>query len=250
MKQYSKKYALLAVFAAFALSAPAVRAQVPQLQPGADTTGNEEHFPTPRDPRYTPPLISEEQRRQLDSGGESVLLLSGEDLDAATVLESQRAQAAAARAGRERYEERDANRLDEQGNRRAAAERAMLRQFGTDGFPRGFGQVPYTETPARRFSIVFFLSLPFTAGFTFGAWGLGKSIAGEPTRFDTGESIAGISLALVLSAGIAYYDHRTAYGEAAPSDESAEQEAQSHLERERHFSGHDIARIRFSFFYH
>ncbi|MEQ9362688.1 MAG: hypothetical protein RIF32_00510, partial [Leptospirales bacterium] len=188
-----------------------LRAQSLNLQPGTDSGSQLEKFPTPRDPSYVPPLLPQsalDSANQSEAGGSALIFSAGGGGDLVTLFTERRAAQLEAARRADRYGERNAQYLDETGQDRALLEQNLRRQFGSSrGLPRDFGDSRYSETPARRFSIVFFLSLPITAGVVGGlyqAFGPGVSING-PADYPALLGILGVGG--VFSALIGYYDY-------------------------------------------
>ncbi|MCR9141407.1 MAG: hypothetical protein NXI24_04085 [bacterium] len=203
-----------AVFAGLLAPASAVLAQALNLQAGGDTGNQIEKFPTPRDPSYVPPLLSQstlDSANETELGG-SALVFSGGGGDLVSLFAERRAAQLEAARRADRYGERNAQYLDQTGQDRALLEQNLQRQFGSArGLPRDFGKSHYTETPARRFSVVFFLSLPITAGVVGGlyqAFGPGVVIDG-PADYPALLGILGAGS--VFSALIGYYDYKQTY---------------------------------------
>ena len=108
-----------------------------------------------------------------------------------------------------RYLERRWQHLHEEGEDLIFLERALLDQFGREGFSHELGQHPYHESPARRFQIIFLLSLPFTGIYSYLFLTILRSLAkSEDSAFTDTERGAFFALALGSSGGIAYYDSR------------------------------------------
>lgn len=184
-------------------------AQSLNLQPGAGI--QTEKFPTPRDPSYVPPLLPQstlDEANAGDAGGSALIFSAGGGGDlVALFAERRKAQVEAARRA-DRYGERNAQYLDETGQDRVLVEQNLLRQFGTSrGFPRDFGEAHYSESPGRRFSIVFFLALPITsllAGGLYQLAGPGITVNG-PADYPALLGVIGAGSA--LAALIGYYDY-------------------------------------------
>lgn len=198
----------IAISAALLLAGASLHAQTLTLQPGSGT--QTEKFPTPRDPSYVPPLVPQstlDSLNESDAGGSALIFGSGGGDLVSIFAERRRAQAEAARRA-DRYGERNAQLLDETGQDRVFIEQSVMRQFGTSrGLPRDFGKAHYTETPGRRFSVVFFLSLPITSAFVGGLYqlfGPGISVNG-PADYPALFGVVGVGS--LFSALIGYYDY-------------------------------------------
>lgn len=188
--------------------APALHAQI-NLQPGAGA--QQEKFPTPRDPSYVAPLLPQstiDETQQGELGGSALIFSAGGGGDLVSLFAERRAAQLEAARRADRYGERNAQYLDETGQDRVLLEQNLLRQFGSSrGLPRDFGDGHYSETPARRFSIVFLISLPVTAGVIGGIYqtfGPGVTINGPP---DYPALLGIIGIGSVFSALIGYYDY-------------------------------------------
>lgn len=174
-------------------------------------TGNiSEQFPQTRDPRYIPPLIPNELRDSVSSNN-ALLLFSTESDGLAEYIQNQKKEEIENRRTNNRYLERETERMLEWGLHKKLLEREIVDQLGDSGFEDNAGRYAYKESKARRFSIIFLLSFPFTAGFGFGVIRLGKLSNGDNGGFTNNESILGGILAVSLAIGIAIYDqHRVA----------------------------------------
>ncbi len=203
------------IVSALVLTAPAsLRSQAFLLQPGSGAGLQGEKFPSPRDPSYVAPVLPQGVREDAgDSLEDPALLLATGGLEGgggdllSVFTERRRRQQEAARRN-DRYGEQRALDLEEAGQERVLAEQSVLNQFGDRGFPRGLGSPPqYTETPARRFGIIWGLSMPITTGFAAALYelaGPGIRTNGAPDYAALGGVFAGGAL---LAAFIAYYDY-------------------------------------------
>lgn len=202
-------------FSVFMLTATApLPAQAVLLQPGSGAGLQGEKFPSPRDPSYVAPVLPQGVREDAGDSLEdpALLLATGGGLDGGGDLlsvftERRRKQQEAARRN-DRYGEQRAQDLEAAGEERVLSEQAVLRQFGDRGFPRDLGSPPqYTETPGRRFGIVWGLAMPITTGFVatlYELGGPGIRTNGPPDYAALGGVFAGGAL---LAALIAYYDY-------------------------------------------
>ena len=108
-----------------------------------------------------------------------------------------------------RYLERQWQHLDEEGEDIVLLEQALLDQFGRQGFSDELGYHPYHESPARRFQIVFLLSLPLSLVYAYALVSLFKVLSNNnSSRFTDTETGAALSLGLGFSGSIGYYDYR------------------------------------------
>ncbi len=167
-----------------------------------------EKRPTPENPSYLPPLIPPSLRNSMNSMNPATMLNPGA-LDAKSFRKSQEEQALLKKKRKDRKFEYELKNIPE-GNERAVFERSLLHQFGTDVFPEYAGRHDpyYTETSLRRFQIIFFLSLPVTAAGTYGTAQLIRSAQGQKMGVYDGPSTAAmVAVSLLLSGGIAWYDH-------------------------------------------
>jgi hypothetical protein len=193
---------------AVVLSSSGLSAQTILLQPGAGSQN--EKRPTPRDPAYVAPLLPQGVSDSLGDADDSSLFLAASgsgDGDLLSLFAARRRKQAEAARRADRYGERNAQYLDESGQDRAFVEQSLLRQFGMRGLPRDFGEIERPETPARRFSVVFFLSLPFTALLASGlyqAFGPGLHVNG-PADYPALAGVLGAGA--LLSSLVAYYDY-------------------------------------------
>ena len=196
-------------FLAAALLAPTgIFAQLPGLDLGPNSQN--EKFPTPRDPSYIAPLLPESGLDGAGTESEASLVLGltgGGDLTA-ILAERQRLQAENNRR-ENRYGERNDQYLDETGQDQAFLEQGLLRQFSTrSSFPRGFARSEYSETPARRATIIFFLALPITTGIAGGLY----SLFGPGIQVQGSADYAGLlgilGVGSLFAGGVAYYDYR------------------------------------------
>ena len=109
---------------------------------------------------------------------------------------------------RSRYLEEEWRHLNKEKRDDLLLEKSLKEQFGKDGLPLDFGKHSYHESPVRRFQIVFFLSLPITALFTYGIWRGSRYIANPvENRLTAGESAGVAGIGAVLSGLIGWYDY-------------------------------------------
>jgi hypothetical protein len=165
---------------------------------GGQTVQPSEKKPMPKDPRYLPaPMVPPSLRKSLKPGMMSVFTQSGE-VDPEALLKDQRERD----ASKNRYYESNNEALMTK-DEHLYFEKKISRQFGVDRYPepRGIERV-YTETPARRFQIVFFTALPFMLALSYGAVRSTKSSGSFSGPQTAGFLTAGTTAAL----GIAWYD--------------------------------------------
>jgi hypothetical protein len=168
------------------------------ILPGAGTVpALQERRPTPRDPRYRPPVSVPGLKEP--SNPAALYLFSG-DVDAQKFMDSRNKQKKASR-----YDEADYDDLPAGGRERVWREKEMLRQFGVDHFPYAGPEQEEPESDLRRFQIVFFISLPITAAASYGLFraAKGQSAGG----FSRGETMGVFALGLGLSGAIGAYDY-------------------------------------------
>ena len=178
-------------------------AQAPDLFSGQQSPQNafplSEQKPTSRDPRYIPSIIPPNLRKQLQPGSQTVISPGG-DIDLQQLMESQRAKKKSSQM--DRYNEQRSEDLIKKDEYRFM-EKRLADQFGINTFPDGEREEIYSETPGRRFQIIFFTSLPVTLGISYGI----ISTAANRRVFN-GPQTAGIGfLGIFSSAMIAWYDH-------------------------------------------
>ncbi|MCB1169696.1 MAG: hypothetical protein KDK25_05150 [Leptospiraceae bacterium] len=169
----------------------------------AQTVGSpqslEEKTPTPRDPRYTAPLVPP-YLRDVQPDAATELLLNPESVQ-------QRSESYPEVEDRLRDEIRTLNKLDIDGDRKYLEDR-YLQQYGMDSYDYRF---PYAETYEedgwRRVQITFFLSLPITAGFTYGVMTLAKQSSGESNAFTGPQTAALAGFSILFSGLISWYDY-------------------------------------------
>lgn len=168
----------------------------------------EEKKPTIKDPRYQAPQLPEHLKN--DQAAEDLILSPAGDLDLEKVqralLKKQERKERAAR----RLREREFNeRLETEAGRRTIEE-DILEKFGIQSFPYAEqgGKHEYHETAGRRFEIVFFLSLPFTAALVGGSVALARQSRGESGALSIEESGGALLGGMVLSSLIGWYDNR------------------------------------------
>ncbi|MBE7437243.1 MAG: hypothetical protein HS115_02220 [Spirochaetales bacterium] len=170
------------------------------------TDVNKEQKPSGRDPRYIPPSLPE----HLQPESSPALLFSP---DGSIDLEKARENL---RKGERNKEQRAVqNRARDyynQSESRSVYEKKVLRQFGLQQFRYADPDEPYSETPGRRFQIVYFLSLPFTAALAGGLYSLSLHSRGDVRSLTFYETAGALAAGALLSGGIAYYDHRRVYG--------------------------------------
>lgn len=159
----------------------------------------EEKYPTPRDPTYTAPMIPPYLRStQTNSAAE--LLLNPEGVQ-------EQSQEYPDAAERLREEIQTSNELENKGDR-IYLENQYLQQYGMDSYDF---RLPYSESYSedgwRRAQIVFFLSLPITAGITYGTMSGIKQSQGESNRFTGPQTALLAGLSVLFSSAIAWYDH-------------------------------------------
>ncbi len=166
-----------------------------------------EKKPTIKDPRYRAPQLPE--HLQQEESAESIILAPGGELDLKRVqralLKKQERQS---RRGGRLKEREYYERLETEAGRRAI-ERDILDQFGVEEFPyesQG-GRHEHSESPGRRFQIVFFLSLPITAAFVGGAISAARQSRGDGGGLTLEESAGALAGGMVFSALIGWYDH-------------------------------------------
>jgi len=168
--------------------------------PGVGTVPSlQERRPTSRDPRYTPPVTLPGNKQP--STNSPLFLFSG-DLDAQKWMDSQKKRDSAKTS---RYDE--ATYDDTPGGlERVSREEGYLRQFGLSNFPYAHAhEHEGDETPARRFQIIFFISLPITMAASFGIL---RAAHPNASAFTRAESFGVVALGSAFSAGIGYYDYR------------------------------------------
>ena len=183
-----------------ALMLPACLLSTPLL---AQTVGSpsslEEKKPTPRDPRYTAPLVPP-YLRDLETDDATQLLLDPE-----SVQEQSESYTDVEERGRE--EIRTMNRLEMEGDRKYLEDR-YLQQYGMDSYDYRYTySETYKEDGWRRGQITFFLSLPITAGFSYGAMSLAKQSSGESNKFTGPQTAALAGLSILFSGLISWYDY-------------------------------------------
>jgi len=69
----------------------------------------------------------------------------------------------------------------------------------------------YEETPARRFEIIFFISMPVTLGLSFAGLAAYKLAAGTWGSFETIDYSYLVLSTVSLSFSVAWHDHRVVY---------------------------------------
>lgn len=159
----------------------------------------EEQKPTPRDPRYTAPMVPP-YLRDLEADDATQLLLNPdairEQSETYTDVEERR-----------REEIRTMNRLELDGDRKYLEDR-YLEQYGMDSYDYRYTySETYQEDGWRRVQITFFLSLPITAGFSYGAMSLAKQSSGESNKFTGPQTAALAGLSILFSGLISWYDY-------------------------------------------
>lgn len=169
----------------------------------AQTVGSpdslEEKKPTPRDPRYTAPLVPP-YLRDLETDGATELLLNPEAVQ-------ERSESYPDVEERRREEIRTMNRLEMDGDRKYLEDR-YLQQYGLDSYDYRYSySETFKEDGWRRVQITFFLSLPITAGFSYGAMSLAKQSSGESNRFTGPQTAALAGLSILFSGLISWYDY-------------------------------------------
>ena len=109
---------------------------------------------------------------------------------------------------RSRYLEEEWRHLNKKKREDLLLEKSLQEQFGKQQLPQNFGKHPYHESPARRFQIVFFLSLPITALVTYGIWRGSKYLANpRENSLTAGESAGVAGIGAVFSGLIGWYDY-------------------------------------------
>ena len=195
---------------ALVLGVPAVLGAQAYSIPGVTQTGTSstEKKPTSRDPRYVPPFLPEYLKRKIDPSA-GLLLSSSEGLDVEAFLRARAAQKAGRKGRFSRYESRDYTDSADSEEDRRLFEMGMLRQFGVTLPGLQYApNPPYHETAGRRFQVVFLLSLPITAVFSFGIVTAFKGTFGRSAALNQSETI-GVALGGLLSSGfIAFRDLR------------------------------------------
>lgn len=180
----------------------------------------EKKNPTPRDPRYNDPVIPPQFRNKNTLEPASGLLLNPTgEIDMESMLRSRQSQD----SNRERAKaELRIRRYDDipEDKKRVILQKSILRQFGVDDFPHSWrGELPYTETPVRRFQITFFLSLPVTMSLSYGLLSLSHMASDQSTRaYSAGETISMVVLGVGLSSWVAWYDLERYREKTAPSN--------------------------------
>ncbi|MCE9599972.1 MAG: hypothetical protein K8S54_18575 [Spirochaetia bacterium] len=168
------------------------------ILPGINTAPNlQEKRPSPRDPRYRPPVTVPGLKEPTNPG--ALFLFSG-DMDAQKWMESRQQQNSKKAT---RYEEAMYDDLPPGGIERKRREEGYLQQFGLEHFPYAGPDRHEHESTARRFQIVFFISLPITMAASYGIFKLGSG--GSP--FSRGQTLGVLALGAGLSTGIGYYDY-------------------------------------------
>jgi len=171
-----------------------------------------EQRPGVRDPRYIPPALPE----HLTPEATPALLFSP---DGSIDLEKARENLRRAEIQKEgRAVQNRAREFYNQSENRSVYEKKVLRQFGLDEFRYADPNEPYRETPSRRFQIVYFLSLPFTAALAGGLYSLSLHSRGDVRSLTFYETAGALAAGAVLSGGIAYYDHQRVYGTSMGGD--------------------------------
>jgi len=176
--------------------------QTPIL-PGLGTVPSfQERRPSPRNPAYQPPVsVPGFDQSKVDPG--MLFLFSGGEFDMQRWLSTRNKQTKTSRAEEALYDEEPNG-----GKSRVESEGLYLEQFGLNGFPYGAHRHDESESSARRFSIVFLVSLPITMAASYGLFRLGKSAARQSNEFTRGQTLGMALLGLGMSAGIGVYDLR------------------------------------------
>lgn len=185
-----------------------------------------------------PPSLSSEERSE-GAASESLLERSADKLPQSGDLEyipSSSYDLLDRQQGyRERYRLRGYQQLDEEGQEELFMERRLEEQFGDEGFPADMGQQQYRESAGRRFSIIFFLSLPFATLYSYGIWSGVRALGGNADEaLGGGEHIGIVGAGALLAALIGWYDNRQVGGageqalSAAPAGNSSIHSHHSH----------------------
>ncbi|MBU44740.1 MAG: hypothetical protein CMN76_16070 [Spirochaetaceae bacterium] len=185
----------------------------------------EEKKPTPRDPTYTAPLVPP-YLRELEPNAATQILLDPDSVreqsESYTDVEDRR-----------REEIRTMNRLEMDGDRQYLEDR-YLQQYGMDSYDYRF---PYRETFKedgwRRVQITFFLSLPITAGFTYGAMSLAKQSSGESNAFTGPQTAALAGFSILFSGLISWYDYENWKDWKSENEQDLSYLLPEHLKRTR-----------------
>ncbi len=166
---------------------------------------DQEKRPTPRDPRYIPPSLPDYLRRQLERAPGAAISPSGE-INAEAVLRAQGVRAATTR--RSRHESKGYSDSANTFADRLLFSESVLRQFGIDALPPRAPEVKIRETESRRFQVVYFLSLPYTLGISYAVFAAGTNQLGGRVVFNGPETAGFISVGLIFSGFVAWYDNR------------------------------------------
>lgn len=187
-------------------SDPAKNAPLPgtsqtPILPGLGTVPSfQERRPSPRIPGYQPPVsVPGFDQSKVDPG--MLFLFSGGEFDMQRWLNTRNKQTKTSRAEEALYDEEPNG-----GKSRVETEGLYLEQFGLGSFPYGTHRSHESESSARRFSIVFLISLPITMAASYGLFRLGKSAAGQTNEFTRGQTLGMAALGIGMSAGIGFYD--------------------------------------------
>jgi hypothetical protein len=169
--------------------------------PGMGTVPSfQEKRPSPRNPRYQPPVkVPGFDTSKTDPG--LLFLFSGGDFDVQRWLGTRGQAGRPSREAEAIYDEEPNG-----GKSRVETESLYLEQFGLSRFPYGTHRHEESESKARRFSVEFLISLPITMAASYGLFRLGKSAAGQGNAFTRGQTIGMAALGLGMSAGIGFYD--------------------------------------------
>jgi hypothetical protein len=187
-----------------------------QALPGSSVNIQEKR-PSPQDPSYKPPLIPPSLRSSLDTMNPA-MMLDPSQMNLENLQKAREKDAIKKRKRQDRKLELELREIPDD-NERAILERSILNQFGEDQMPEYASKHDpyYTETGLRRFQIIYFLSLPFTMAGTYGVFRAAKASSGQnPRIYDGPTTAAMVSIGLILSGIIAYYDHRMWKKEMSP----------------------------------
>ena len=88
-------------------------------------------------------------------------------------------------------------------------ERALSEQFQSVNFNENFGKIPNNESLARRFSIIFFISLPITTLYAFGLVSILNAAIKQPTPNRSTDLLISVSIGSIVSSIIALYDNKS-----------------------------------------
>lgn len=174
--------------------------------------GQSEVKPKPKDPRYKE-AISIPGQEQAEPGAELLFTPNGQ-VDMQKYLEAREEYD----AERNREKERSAESQFEDWSAREKMERFALQQFGIDEYSLATKPKHEHETPLRRFTVIFMISLPITMAASYGIFSAAKGSGGK--TFNGPETAGMIALGALASGGIGYYDYRNVYGNKPLSNNS------------------------------